>query len=199
VNTIFSVGGILTAFGLSSATGLNAYLPLVVTGLLVKTGYMNLGSDFQSLGTWPVIGVLSVLLVADFVGDKVPAVDHIFHAVGTVVHPIAGAIAFASQTGVVKHVHPILAVVVGAAAGGSIHLGRAALRPVSTVATAGIATPFLSGAEDVTSGVTTALAVLIPVASVLVVIAIFWMLFRLRKRFGAKLPPPIAKRAPKSA
>jgi hypothetical protein len=199
VNTIFSVGGILTAFGLSSATGLNAYLPLVVTGLLVKSGYMSLGSDFQSLGTWPVIAVLGVLLMADFVGDKVPAVDHIFHAVGTVIHPVAGAIAFASQTGVVKHVHPILAVVLGAAAGGGIHLGRAALRPVSTVATAGIATPFLSGAEDVTSGVTTALAVLIPVASIFIVIGVVWMILRLRKRFGAKLPPPIARRAAKSA
>jgi hypothetical protein len=199
VNAIFSVGGILTAFGLSSATGLNAYLPLLVSGILVKTGYLSLGSEYQSLGTWPVIGVLAVLLVVDFVGDKVPAVDHIFHAVGTVVHPVAGAIAFASQVGVVKHVHPILAIVIGAAAGGGIHFGRAALRPVSTVTTGGIATPFLSATEDVTSGVTTALAVVVPVVAVVVVLWIVWMIFRLRKRFGAKLPPPVAKRAPGSA
>jgi Domain of unknown function (DUF4126) len=198
VNDILSVGGILTAFGLSSASGLNAYLPLLVSGILVKTGYLSLGSEFHSLGTWPVIAVLAVLFVVDFVGDKVPAVDHIFHAVGTVVHPIAGALAFASQTGVVKHVHPILAVVIGAAAGGGIHLGRAAIRPVSTVATGGFATPFVSVTEDITSGVTTALAVLIPIAAIFLVLWTLWMLLRLRKRFAAKLPPPIARRAQES-
>lgn len=194
MNEILSVGGILTAFGLSSATGLNAYLPLVVSGLLVKTGYLDVGSEFKSLGTWPVIGVLIALLLVDIVGDKIPAVDSVFHLVGTVVHPVAGAIAFASQTGVVEDVHPMIALVVGAATGGSIHLGRAALRPVSTVATGGVATPFLSATEDVMSGVTTAFAVVIPIVGIVLVVGLIWMFFRFRRRLGRKLSTPVTKR-----
>jgi Domain of unknown function (DUF4126) len=192
VNDILSIGGVLTAFGLAGASGLNAYLPLMVAGLLVKSGYLDIGESYKSLGTWPVIGVVALLLVVDLVGDKIPAVDHVFHAVGTVVHPIAGAIAFASQTGVVKNINPLLAIAIGAATGGSIHLGRAAVRPISTVATGGLATPFVSAAEDVTSGVTTALAFLIPIVSVVVVIWIVWMIVKWRRKAAKRLPPPIS-------
>jgi Domain of unknown function (DUF4126) len=147
-----SVGGLLTAFGLSSATGLNAYLPLLVAGILDRTGAVKLGDGFHGLSSWPILAVLAVLLIVDLVGDKVPAVDHVFHMVGMVIHPIAGALAFASTTGAVQHVNPTVALVIGAITGGSLHVARSSVRPVSTLTTAGIATPFVSAAEDVSSG-----------------------------------------------
>jgi hypothetical protein len=192
VDDILSVGGVLTAFGLAGASGLNAYLPLLVAGILAKVGYLDVGENYETLGSWPVIGIVAVLLIVDVVGDKVPAVDHVFHAVGTVIHPIAGAVAFASQNGVVKNLNPVLAIVIGAATGGSIHLGRAAVRPISTVATGGLATPFVSAAEDATSAITTAFAVIVPIVAVLVVLWVVWMIIKWRRKAAKRLPPPVS-------
>jgi Domain of unknown function (DUF4126) len=189
VTNLLSVGGLLTAFGLSSASGLNAYLPLLVAGVLDKTGAVDLGTGYSALSSWPILGLLAVLLVADFVGDKVPAVDHVFHLVGMVIHPIAGALVFASTTGAVQHLHPALALALGAITGGSLHVARATVRPVSTVATAGVATPFLSAAEDASSAALTALAFVLPLLAVVAVAIVVIGLFRLRRRLGKALEP----------
>ena len=193
LTNILSVGGLLTAFGLSSATGLNAYLPLLVAAILDRTGAVKLGDGFHALSSWPVLVLLAVLFVVDLVGDKVPAVDHIFHAVGLVIHPIAGALAFASTTGAVQHVNPTLALVIGAVTGGSLHVARATVRPVSTLTTAGVATPFLSAAEDASSGVLTALAFLLPILVVLALLVIVVAYFSFRRRIARSLDTPVRR------
>jgi Domain of unknown function (DUF4126) len=198
LTNLLSVGGLLTAFGLSSATGLNAYLPLLVAGILDRTGAVTLGEGFHGLSSWPILAVLTVLLIVDLVGDKVPAVDHIFHMVGMVIHPIAGALAFASTTGAVQHVNPTVALVVGAITGGSLHVARSSVRPVSTVATAGIATPFVSAAEDVSAGVLTALAFLLPILVVLALGIVVYGFFRVRRRLAKSLDKPAGRRLPRS-
>jgi hypothetical protein len=199
LTNLLSVGGLLTAFGLSSATGLNAYLPLLVAGILDRTGAVKLGEGFHGLSSWPILAVLAVLLIVDLVGDKVPAVDHIFHMVGMVIHPIAGALAFASTTGAVQHVNPTVALIIGAITGGSLHVARSSVRPVSTVATAGIATPFVSAAEDVSAGVLTALAFLLPILVVLALVVVVYGFFRLRRRLAKSLDKPVRLRQPRSA
>jgi Domain of unknown function (DUF4126) len=194
LTNLLSVGGLLTAFGLSSATGLNAYLPLLVAGILDRTGAVKLGTGFHGLSTWPILVLLAVLLVIDLVGDKVPAVDHIFHMVGMVIHPIAGALAFASTTGAVQHVNPTLALVLGAVTSGTLHVARSSVRPVSTLTTAGMATPFISAAEDLSSGVLTALAFLLPILAVLAVVLVAYGFFRLRRRLAQSLDKPVRLR-----
>ncbi len=184
MNEILSVGGLLTAFGLSSATGLNAYLPLLVVGILGRTDHLTLDGSYVTLATWPVIGVLAVLFLVDLVGDKIPALDSVFHAVGTVIHPVAGALAFASQAGVVSNVNPTLALVLGGVTGGGFHLARSAVRPVSTVTTAGIGNPILSLLEDITSAVLTFVALVLPILVVVALIIVVVGLFRLWRRFG---------------
>ena len=76
-----------------------------------------------------------MLTAADFVGDKVPAVDHVLHAVGTVIAPVSGAVMFTGQTGVDTDVPTLAAAVLGAGTGESVHAGRAAVRPLSTATT----------------------------------------------------------------
>jgi Domain of unknown function (DUF4126) len=199
LTNLLSVGGLLTAFGLSSATGLNAYLPLLVAGLLDRTGAVKLGEGFHGLSSWPILAVLAVLLIVDLVGDKVPAVDHIFHMVGMVIHPIAGALAFASTTGAVEHVNPTVALIIGAITGGSLHVARSSVRPVSTLTTAGIATPFVSAAEDVSAGVLTALAFLLPILVVLALAIVVYGFIRVRRRLAKSLDKPVRLRQPRNA
>src|SRR5689334_20995341 len=108
-----AAGSFFAAFGLSGAAGLNAWLPLFMAALLDRLDVVHLGDPFGQLSTTPGLAVLGTLLVADFVGDKVPAVDHVLHAIGTVVHPASGAALFTGQTGLHTDIPTIVSIVFG--------------------------------------------------------------------------------------
>jgi hypothetical protein len=126
--------------------------------------------------------------VADFIGDKVPIVDHVLHVIGTVVAPVVGGVlAFASATAF--DVSPGLTVPLGVAAALATQVGRTAARPVSTVTTGGGANPVVSFAEDGLSGALSITALVWPVMTavlaVIVLVGVFllwrkWSQFRSR-------------------
>ena len=166
-------GSFFAAFGLSGAAGLNAWLPLFAASLLDRSGTVHLAAPFDQLSATGGIVVLGVLTVADFVGDKVPAVDHVLHAIGTVIHPASGAALFTGQTGLHTDIPTIASIVLGGGIAGGLHAVRALLRPASTVTTAGVATPFVSLIEDAVSAVLVVVAFLAPVLGFVLVVALF--------------------------
>ena len=116
--------------------------------------------------------LLALLTVADFVGDKIPAVDHVLHTIGTVVAPVSGAVLFTGQTGVEDDVPTLVAALLGAGTAESIHAGRAAIRPLSTIGTGGVGNPVLSLLEDAGSALLTLAAFVVPVLALLLVVAL---------------------------
>ena len=174
------IAGYFTALGLSTAAGLNAYIPLLTVGLLNRyTDLIDLPAPWDNLGDPLVLGIVGVVGVADFIGDKVPIVDHVLHLIGTVVAPVVGGVlAFASATAF--DVSPGLTVPMGVAAALATQVGRTAARPVSTVTTGGGANPVVSFAEDGVSGALSITALLWPVvtavlaAIVLVGVFLLW-------------------------
>jgi hypothetical protein len=167
-----AAGSLLAAFGLSGAAGLNAWIPLLAMGLMSRAGALDLGDPYDALATTPGLIVLGVLFVLDFVGDKVPAVDSLLHAAGSVVHPVAGAIAFAGPTDIPTDLPSLLQFALGASLAGSLHATRATVRPASTTLTAGAGNPLLSLGEDVVSAVLSVLAVLVPVLGAIVLLVV---------------------------
>jgi hypothetical protein len=165
---------LFSGFGLSSAAGLNAYIPLLAVGLLGRFDYLTLQNPYAVLESTPALAILAVLALIDFVADKIPAVDHVTHVVGALVHPIAGAIVFASQSNLITEVHPALALASGFVMAGGFHATRAALRPVATATTAGFGNPVLSLLEDMTSVLLSVLAIFAPlIAFALFVVLLF--------------------------
>ena len=72
------LSGIFTAFGLSASTGLNAYIPLLVVGLVARyTTLLKLDLPWDALADPWIILLLSVLVIIEMLADKVPAVNHI--------------------------------------------------------------------------------------------------------------------------
>ena len=167
-----AVGSVLAAFGLSGAAGLNAWLPLLAGAVAFRAGIVDLGPPFEDLSTTTGLIVLAALTVADFVGDKIPVVDHILHSLGAVVHPAAGAVLFTGQTGLETDIPQVVSILAGARVAGSVHAARAAVRPAATVGTAGIGNPALSLAEDTASAVLTVLAFALPVLAAALVVAL---------------------------
>ena len=113
-----AAGSVLAAFGLSGAAGLNAWIPLLAAGLLDRAGQLQLADAYDVIATTPGLIVLGVLFVLDFVGDKVPAIDHLLHAVGSVVHPASGAIVFAGPTETPTDIPSVVLFALGASVAG---------------------------------------------------------------------------------
>lgn len=184
------LAGILTAFGLSSSAGLNAYLPLLVVALLARlTPLIHLREPWTALTSGWTIAVLVILLIVETVADKVPAVNHINDVIQTFIRPAAGAILFAASANVVSNVHPVLAIICGILVAGSVHAVKSvAIRPavtaVSMASSGGVATVpaniIVSALEDTVALVTSLAAVLVPlilaVVLLIAVIAIAWWL-----------------------
>ena len=74
---------LLQAFGLSTASGLNAYVPLLVAGLLARySDLVHLNPPYDLLAHPGVLTVLALLAALDFLADKVPVVDHALQWLG---------------------------------------------------------------------------------------------------------------------
>lgn len=180
---------VFAAFGLSGAAGLNAWLPLFAGALLQRLDVVELAAPFDELSSTGWLVALGVLTIADFVGDKIPAVDHVLHGVGAVVAPVSGAALFAGQTGLETDIPTLVAVVAGGATAEAVHTGRAAVRPASTATTGGVGNPFLSLLEDAGSVLLTAVAFVVPVLAALFVIVLLvgmLLLWRRLRRPGGR-------------
>jgi hypothetical protein len=175
---------VFSAFGLATAAGLNAYLPLLVVALLARfTDLINLEAPWDTLESWWVIGVLAVLLIIELLVDKVPAVDTVNDTIQTFVRPAAGAILFASSAGVIRDASPVLALICGLLISGGVHAAKATARPIVTGTTAGTLNPVVSTVEDILSLVLTILAILVPILALLLfVIVIIWFIRWRRRR-----------------
>ncbi|KQR04707.1 DUF4126 domain-containing protein [Deinococcus sp. Leaf326] len=173
--------GLLSSLGLSGAAGLNAYIPLLVVGLLTRAGVMNLAQPFDLLANPWVLLAVAVVGALDFVGDKIPGVDHVLHLVGGVVNTAAGAVLFASQAGVAD-VPPALKLALGLVVAGGVHATRAAVRPVATATTGGLGNPVVSAAEDASSLGLSVLAVFAPILAVLGLAGLGVVAYRLWSR-----------------
>jgi len=172
MDLITTVSNLFSAFGLSSAAGLNAYIPLLAVGLLHRFDYLTLAEPWALLGETATLIVLAALAVIDFVADKVPAIDHVYHTIGAFIAPIAGAVVFASQNSIVGQLHPAVAVAAGLVIAGGFHATRAAVRPVATTTTAGIGNPVVSLLEDAVSALLTLLAFVAPLLAFLLFVVL---------------------------
>jgi len=172
--------GIMTAFGLSASAGLNAYIPLLVVGVIAHyTNWIKLTQPYDLLANPWILILISVLLIIEMVADKVPAVNHINDIIQTFVRPVAGALVFAASTHVVTGISPVLALACGLLVAGSIHTVKsAAIRPAVTATTGGAANVPVSIAEDVVSTVLSILSIVIPIlVGVFLVVCISFLIW----------------------
>lgn len=178
------VTAVITGLGLAGAAGLNAYVPLLVVGVLGRFGVLQLSAPYDSLSDTPVLVALGVLFAIEFLADKVPGVDSVNDVVQTVVRPAAGAVLMAGSLGIGTDLPPWVGVVAGIITAGGIHATKAAARPVVNVSTAGVGGPVVSLVEDGVSLVASLLAVLAPLLLVVLVAGLVWWARRtwLRRR-----------------
>jgi len=194
----------LTGIGLSAAAGLNAYIPFLLVALLARfTDLVVLPDGLAWMESWWAIGVGAVLLAADVVLDKVPAVDTVNDAVQTFIRPATGGIVFAATSAAAElegstwvQDNPWVPVVAGIVVAGVVHAGKAAARPVVNAGTGGLGAPVVSTLEDGASIGLSLVAIFLPVLVLVVLALAAWALVVARRRWRARRPPRTAQDGP---
>ena len=184
---------LLTGFGLATAAGLNAYIPLLALGLLARfTDLVTLPHGWAWLENGWVMAIVAVLLAVEVVADKVPALDSVNDAIQTFVRPTAGGIVFgsgtAAQTAAVTDPGAFatsgrwIPIAIGVVTALAVHLTKTAVRPTANVATAGVAAPVLSTMEDITSIALVFAAILLPILVLVALAVMIWAVVALLRR-----------------
>lgn len=170
--------------GLSSLSGVRAFLPIGLVGLVSRLGWFSAfdlaGTRFAILENPWVIGALLFLAVAEIVGDKVPVLDSALDLMATPVRVLAGVLVF----GAALAQEDTAVTAAGMVGGGAIAFTSAAIkgviRPGATATTGGTLNPFISFFEDVATLLGTAVVVLLPVLGFLLIAFTVFLIYRLR-------------------
>jgi len=186
---------LLVGTGLAAAAGLNAWMPLFALGLADRfIAGVELPAGWAWLSSDIALWITGILLLVEIIADKVPAVDSVNDVIQTAIRPAAGGIVFgagsSAETVRVDDPSALFAdnawvpILIGVVIALIVHALKAAVRPVVNVATAGLAAPLLSTAEDVSSFALIAAAIFVPILAgiMLVALVVGAVLFLRRRR-----------------
>lgn len=184
----------LTGMGLSAAAGFNAYIPFLIVALVAKfTDILNLPTGFAWMESWWAIGIGTLLLITEFVVDKIPAIDTVNDTIQTVIRPAMGGVIFAATQAAESidssqwmQENSWVGIVLGIVVSLLVHSGKMAARPVINAGTLGAGGPVVSTVEDGASIGLSLIALFLPVlvivALALLVWAFVWVWLRMRRR-----------------
>jgi hypothetical protein len=175
--------GIPVGLALSTAAGLRVFVPLLLTGLAARLGYLTLTPSMSWIGSDAGLVAFATATVLEVGAYYVPWVDNVLDTVATPAAITAGVITTAAVT---PELSPLvrwtLAVVAGGGAAGLVQMTTALLRLKSTTFTAGVGNPVVATGELMGSVILSALGLLAPLLAAVVVIVLLVVLIRRRLR-----------------
>ena len=169
------------ALGLASLAGLNLYLTVLLTGLMVRFDALHLAAKYESLAVlghdWVLI-TAGALYVIEFVADKVPWLDSLWDSIHTLVRPIGGTLLAMQALGdMPPHVEVIGALLAGGAAL-TTHSAKAGTRLLANHSPEPASNIVLSLAEDIIVAAGTLVMALKPIIALCVFTAaliVLWL------------------------
>ncbi len=171
---------VLIGIGLSATCGFRVFVPFFIMSIASLAGYLDMGSGFQWVGTWPALIAFGVATVLEIVAYFFPYVDNLLVTISSPVGIISGVLVSAA---VIADVNPILqwslAIIAGGGAATATTVVSNAIHHGSTVATGGVANPVVSAVESTASVIMSVLAVLAPIIAVLLVIISMVIVYKL--------------------
>lgn len=165
---------IVTGVCLSACTGFRAFLPPFLIGLVQRflpvPWMAPVFPGLSFLAQTPVLIALGVATAVEFLGDKVPWVDHLLDLLSLPVKALFTAVLTFSlmPSGDYAWFFLVVALVLNEGTTVTAHSGKAGLRAVSTATTAGTANSAISLFEDIAVAIGTVLALVLPVVALVV-------------------------------
>ncbi len=156
---------------LAAAVGFRIFAPMLLVGIAAKTGHLHLADGFEWLGSDLAILMLGIAAITEITAYFFPFFDHILDTISAPVAMGAGTLLMAST---LIEMEPWLrwaiALVAGGGTAGLIHTATSALRVGSTTTTGGLANPVFATMEVGGATALTILAIILPLAALMVVV-----------------------------
>jgi len=142
------VESLALAFSTGWASGVNAYLVVLVLGIADRFGDVAEVPDV--LGRWDVLAVAGFLFVMEFVADKIPYIDSTWDAISTAIRPTVGAVIGVLLAGDASSLDQAVLAVVGGGTALASHLVKAGSRLAINTSPEPVSNVAASIAEDLT-------------------------------------------------
>ncbi len=137
------------AGGLAWASGIRLYAVVFLAGLVQRFGWISLPSGLQVLGHDWVMTASGVMLVAEFIADKVPGLDSVWDAIHTFIRVPAGALLAAGAFGDQGTAAALAAGLIGGTITAGSHLTKAGTRAAINHSPEPFSNWVASGIEDI--------------------------------------------------
>jgi hypothetical protein len=139
------------ALGLAALAGVNLYLTVLVVGLVLRFGWVELGGGYAQLAvlgnSW-VLGIAAGMFLIEFFADKVPMVDSAWDSLHTLIRPVGGVLLALAALGEMEPVVLVIVVLVAGTASLSTHGTKAGLRAVVNLSPEPVSNSVASVTED---------------------------------------------------
>jgi hypothetical protein len=175
---------IALGIGLSAAAGFRVFVPLLALSIAGLSGSVELSKGFEWIGTVPALMVFSTATILEILAYIIPWVDNLMDSLATPAAVVAGVVATASViTDLPPLVKWMVALIGGGGAAGVIQGASAALRLKSTLFSGGLANPLIAAGEFAGSVVTSILALVAPLVTLVLLILMVSFASRIGGRF----------------
>jgi hypothetical protein len=169
--------------GLAAAAGLRVFLPLLVLGIAARAGWVPLGGEFAWLTSEPGLVALGIATLIEVGGYYSPIVDNLLDVIAGPLAIMAGILLTAAVTAdLPPAVRWASAVVAGGGTAGIVQALTSLTRLQSTATTGGLANPLLATFELAGSFIAAVLAILVPLAAILLVAIAVVLIRRVGRR-----------------
>lgn len=161
---------ILTGLSLSACLGFRAFLPPFILGMVYHffPSTVHINESFAFLSKEPVLIALGVATLLEFLGDKIPWVDHFLDQAALPAKlALSVILSLALIPGANHWFYLLIAVVFSTGTTLTVHAGKTGIRASSTAMTGGMATPVVGVIEDAITIIGSFTAILLPVAAII--------------------------------
>jgi len=179
------IPGLLLGVALSAGSGFRIFIPLLISNLAARMGWVSLSDDFAWMTSDSATILLVVATIAETGAYYIPFIDNLLDTLALPASVLAGTL----LTSQFLEIHdPViqwgLALVAGGGVAGTVQAGTSLLRLGSSKFTAGTGNGIVSTVENILSSLVSLLAVWLPVImGILTLLFAFWILKKLfRKR-----------------
>lgn len=173
--------------GLAAAVGFRVFLPLLVLSLAGYYEYIPLNESWEWAGSLTAVITMGVATLIEIFGYYIPWFDNLLD---TIAVPLAAVAGTAVMMATVSDLSPVvtwaLAIIAGGGTAAAIKGNASALRLTSTTTTGGLANPVVATLETGTSTLMSLLSVFIAPLALILVLFIFYGIYKFYKKLRKK-------------
>lgn len=173
-NSFQIISCLLLGIALSATCGFKVFVPTLLVSIGARAGWIELSSSFTWLESWPAILLLGTATIVEILTYYIPIVDNFIDTIAIPASVVAGTIIVAST--MVADISPImkwvLAIVAGGGSAAAVKTTSAAVKGISSMATAGFGNVIMNTLETICSILCSILALIFPLLVILAIVGV---------------------------